>query len=607
MGVSRDTLDRIKSRLDTLEIIREAVPSLKQSGPRWKGNCPFHNEKTPSFFYMPDKGLWHCFGACNEGGDVFRFVMKTQNMPFPEALRELARRAGVPLEWDRGDDASSRRAKERDELLGLLEESAKFYADALKTQADAEPARRHLAERGIRRETIDAFALGFAPRRDSFLDRALKKGTAIEPLLKVGLAARSDRTGRYHDPLGGRLIFPIRDPYGQVVAFGGRTLEEEGGPKYLNSPESPVYTKGRQLYGLYEGRTTLREKAQAIVVEGYMDVVGLHQAGFATAVAPLGTALTSDQAKLLRRYAQEAILLFDPDPAGQRASWRSAEVFLKDDVFVRVAQVPGGLHPDDYVKAHGAEALEKILAAYQDVVDFWLDLLAPALENFSDLHGRLRRAEELLRFVAGVPNAVLRDEWVKRAAQRLRLDPGALKQELQRKTPRPAPTAPAATPAPAPKPAARPGPKALRSAEEEVLQILALHPETWLGAVPEAALFADDRCRRVFHFWLEDRRAGRAPDPGAAAAALTAEEAPWLTALLLEPKTFDRPMESLARGVERLTTLARRRERAALEPRVLEMLEGRAPRDEQQILRYQTLTRELRTAVSDPAGPTTER
>jgi len=626
VGVPRETLDRIKSRLDALEIIRDAVPTLKQSGPRWRGNCPFHNERTPSFFFMPEKGLWHCFGACQEGGDVFAFVMKARNLNFPEALRELARRAGVPLEWDRADDAASQRAKERDALFSLLDEAARFYAEALKAQVEAEPARRHLADRGVRRETVDGFQLGYAPRRESFLDIALKRGTAIEPLLKSGLAARSDRTGRYHDPLTGRLIFPIRDPYGQVVAFGGRVLQEEAGPKYLNSPESPVYTKGRQLYGLYEGRSAVRERGQAIVVEGYMDVVGLHQAGHNVAVAPLGTALTTDQAKLLRRYVQEAILLFDPDPAGQRATWRSAEIFLKEDLFVRAAQVPGGMDPDDYVRQAGAPALEKVLAEARDVVDFWLDLLAPALGNFSDLHGRLRRAEELLRFVSGVPNAVLREEWVKRVAERLRFDPAALKLELRKLTSRAAASVPPAPPevggepvVPLLKRATSPRPEAstlgapwalmrgLRSVEEEVLQILGSYPETWGGALPEEAHFFDERCRRVYRFWREEHRSRGTVVPGAAAAALPEGDAAWLSGLLVEEKNYENPGESLARGLTRLENLARRREREMLEPEVLGMLEGRAPRDDRKILRYQTLTRELRAVTPEPSGRTAER
>jgi DNA primase len=600
MGVARETLDRIKAALDPLEVVRDAVPSLKQSGARWKGNCPFHNERTPSFFFSPDKGLWHCFGACQEGGDIIKFVMKLEGLSFPEALRELARRTGVTLDWDRTDDASSRLAKERDLLFGLLEEAAGFYRETLRASAEAEAARRYLGQRGVRPETAERFRLGYAPRGEGFLDRALKKGVAIEPLLKAGLAARSERTGRYQDPLSGRLIFPIRDPYGQVVAFGGRVLEEDAGPKYINSPDTPVYTKGRHLYGLYEGRAALRDRAQAIVVEGYMDVVGLHQAGADRAVAPLGTALTPEQARLLRRYVQEAALLFDPDEAGRRASWRSAEVFLKEDIFVRVAQAPGGLDPDEFVRAQGLAALEDVLAKSQDVVDFWLDILAPALENFTDLHGRLRRAEELLRFIAQVPNEVLRAEWIKRAAARLRLDPEALKRQSGRASSR------TVQPSDRPAPARGPAPIAYRTAEEEVLQVIGAHPELWGEAAVDDRLFADTRCLAVFRHWREQRKKG-AVSPAEAVEVLGAADAPWLTALLLEGKRFDDPRDSLARGVARLEQSARRREWKALEREVQEMSQGLRPRNEETLARYHTLTRTLKASSPEAPGLPTDR
>lgn len=599
MGVSRDTLERIKLALDPLSIVRDAVPSLKQSGARWKGNCPFHNERSPSFFFQPDKGLWHCFGACQEGGDIITFVMKLEGLSFPEALRELARRAGIPLEWDKVDDASSRRAKERDQLLSLLDQASGFYRDALRRGADAESARRHLAQRGIRPETIDRFQLGFAPRRDSFLDAALKKGVPIELLLKAGLAARSDRTGRYQDPLGGRLIFPIRDPYGQPVAFGGRVLDDDAGPKYINSADTPVYTKGRQLYGLYEGRTELRARGQAVIVEGYMDVVGLHQAGAAVAVAPLGTALTADQARLLRRYVQEAVLLFDPDPAGQNASWRSAGVFLKEDLFVRVAQVPEGKDPDEFVLAQGVEALDRLLAGAHDVVDYWLDTLAPSMGGFSDLHGRLRRAEELIRFIGAVPNELLREEWVRRAAGRLSLDTDALRREMARHG---GSAADRAAPAPAPEPPARAGAR-VRTAEEEVLQILAVGAAPWETVDSYDRLFSDTRCLAVFRHWREQWKSRGAVDPAAAVEALGAADAPWLTALLLEGKTFSDSAEALARHVKSLEASALGRERTALQKDVLDMLDGRRDRDDAKILRYQNLTRLLRASAPAAAGP----
>jgi DNA primase len=599
VGVSRDTLERIKLALDPLSIVRDAVPSLKQSGARWKGNCPFHNERSPSFFFQPDKGLWHCFGACQEGGDIITFVMKLEGLSFPEALRELARRAGIPLEWDKVDDASSRRAKERDQLLSLLDQASGFYRDALRRGADAESARRHLAQRGIRPETVDRFQLGFAPRRDSFLDAALKKGVPIELLLKAGLAARSDRTGRYQDPLGGRLIFPIRDPYGQPVAFGGRVLDDDAGPKYINSADTPVYTKGRQLYGLYEGRTELRARGQAVIVEGYMDVVGLHQAGAAVAVAPLGTALTADQARLLRRYVQEAVLLFDPDPAGQNASWRSAGVFLKEDLFVRVAQVPDGKDPDEFVLAQGIEALDRLLAGAHDVVDYWLDTLAPSMGGFSDLHGRLRRAEELIRFIGAVPNELLREEWVRRAAGRLVVGlrcsssgngaPGRIRGRSRRVR------------AGSGTPRSRWRTRAHRRGRS-VANFGRRRRSVGNGGFLRSVVFRHALFGRVSPLAraMEGSRHG---GPRRRRGSVGAADAPWLTALLLEGKTFPDSAEALARHVKSLEASALGRERTALQKDVLDMLDGRRDRDDAKILRYQNLTRLLRASAPAAAGP----
>jgi DNA primase len=601
MGVSRDSLERVRSALNLLDLIRETVPSLRQVGNRWRGLCPFHNERTPSFYVMPEKGLWHCFGACNEGGDVFKFLMRLEGIPFPEALRLCARRAGVTLENDRGDDGDNRAGREREQLLELLESAAVFYRDALRKSADAEVARRYAASRGLTPETVDRFRLGYAPGRDGFLDVQLRQGTPIELLTKAGLAVRSDKTGRYHDPLLGRLVFPVTDPYGQVVAFGGRVLEEgpNTGPKYLNSPETPVYTKGRHLYGLFAGRTALRARGQALLVEGYMDVIGCHQAGLDVAVAPLGTAFTREQAGLLRRYVQEAVLLFDPDEAGRRASWRTAEILVQSDLFVRVAQVPGGLDPDEYVLAEGPAALEGVLKGSSDIVDFWLDHLAAEPGDWNDLHVRLRRAEELLRFLAGVTNELWRQEWLKRAAARLGLGEDALVRELARRGAAVKPAVPAPikpTPSavvPRPAPARSAGPS-VRSAEEEYLQLLAAHGELSAGGVrPDH--FADERCRRVFEAWSADRAAGRQADWGVLLHALDPDTARWLSSLLMEAKLFENPGEALTRAAARLERQTAVRERRALEAEVLGMLDGRAPRDDEKILRYQALTRALKS------------
>jgi DNA primase len=594
MGVPRETLDRIRNALDPLDIIREAVPSLKQSGQRWRGLCPFHNERTPSFYVMPDKGLWHCFGACQEGGDVFKFVMRLEGLTFPEALRQLAQRTGIKLDWQQ-DPAASRASQERDGLLAVLAEAASFYHNALRTLADAEPARRHLAQRKIRPETVEKFQLGYAPMRNGFLDAALRRGVPVERLLKSGLAVRSVKSGRYHDPLQNRLIFPIVDPYGQVVGFGGRVLEEgTPSPKYLNSPETPVYTKGRQLFGLFQGRSALRERGQALIVEGYMDVIGCHQAGASYAVAPLGTALTKEQGQLLKRYVQEVILLFDPDEAGLRASRRSAEILLPEDLFVRVARVPEGKDPDEWILEKGLGAMERILSQAQDVVDFSLQTMA-ASANLDSLHERLRRSRELMGILRVVPNEVLRQEWLHKLARRLSLDEDSVRREFQKLDP---PRDPARHQKTKPgQPEKAPSFSRVRSVEEEILQLLCSHPDVWPVAPISETLFADPRCRAVFLKLKEQWSARKAVDLAHVMAALSPEEANWFSSLLVEEKKFDNPAETLIQGAQRLMFLSSERERQALEKEVLLMLEGHRPRDEAKIARYQTLTRALKGTV----------
>jgi DNA primase len=602
MGVSRHSLDQLRAALNPLELFREAIPTLKQTGRRWKGLCPFHNERTPSFNVDPEKGLWHCFGGCQTGGDVFAFVMRREGLNFGDALRLLADRAGVRLEWEGGSEPDSREQKERDLLRELVEGASAFYHESLLSSAEGEAARRVLATRRVSPETVESFRLGYAADRGGYLEKCLKRGVQIEVLLKAGLAVRSS-AGRFHDPMGGRLVFPITDPFGHVVGFGGRVLgDEKSGPKYLNSPETPLYNKSRQLYGLFQGRSSLRDRGQAVVVEGYMDVVGCHQASIRTAVAPLGTAFAREQAQLLKRYVKEVILLYDPDEAGLKASWRTAQVLLAEDLFVRVAQVPGDLDPDEYAAQKGPGALAAVVDRAQDVVDFWLDRLAASSDAYGGLHGRVRQAEELIRFVKGVPNALLQQEWLKKASLRLSLDEAALKREFEKGggsfSPKPAggsEQVPGTTSRPAP---VSPAPKAnalrMRTVEEEALQILCAHPSLWEGMALTEDLFIDPRCRAAFHALEDRRRGGSAVDPAALIQDLGETEARWWSALLMEEKRFDDPDEALARVIQGLKRQAREREWKGLGAEVQRMLAGAVPRDDVKIARYQTLTKDLK-------------
>jgi DNA primase len=333
-----------------------------------------------------------------------------------------------------------------------------------------------------------------------------------------------------------------------------------------------------------------------VLVEGYMDVVGCHQAGIKGAVAPLGTAFTREQAQLLKRYVKETVLLYDPDEAGVRASWKTAQVLLAEDLFVKVASVPGGLDPDEYAAEKGAGALASVVDKAQDVVDFWLDKLSAGGEGFGGLHGRVRQAEELVNFIRGVPNAILQEEWLKKAAKRLSLEESSLRQELRKKGPATAPAAPAKAPVPAVPQQQRPPRPApsVRNAEEEALQLIAARKGPLPAELTED-LFADLRCRAAFSLVSARRREDGSADAAAVASALSGADAAWWSSLMMEDKDFGDPDESLVRTVTRLKRQAAERERRGLEADVQRMLSGGAARDDAKVARYMLLTKELKT------------
>jgi DNA primase len=592
MGFTRNSLDQLRAALNPLEIFREAVPSLKQAGRRWKGLCPFHAERTPSFTVDPERGLWHCFGACQTGGDVFAFVMRRENVAFAEAVRTLSERAGVRLEWEGRPDEDARAQKERDALAELLEDASRYYHRALVSGAEGETARRLLAERRVTLESVQEFRLGFAPSRNGFPDLALKKGVPVERILTAGLGVRG-AGGGLRDPMSDRLCFPIFDPYGRVVGFGGRVLGEGNGPKYLNSPETPLYAKSRQLYGLFQGRAALRDRGAAVLVEGYMDVVGCHQAGVKSAVAPLGTAFGREQAKLLKRYVKEVVLLYDPDEAGLRASWRTARELLAEDVFIRVAVVPEGLDPDDYAAQKGAGALQSLVDGASDVVDFWLDRIGPQAGAAGGLQDRVRQAGELIAFLKSVPNALLQDEWLKKAARRLSLSESTLRGEMEKGPRAASPEPPGSRNSPGAGKSS-PGSRPVRSSEEETLQFLAAHPEVWSESLVEDC-FSDARCRAVFSAMAAARKAGRPPDAAEAAAALVPSAAGWWSGLVMEEKTFLSPAEDIIKLEARLKREQMRRELSALQAEVGRLMAEGAPQAEEKISRLKQLTNALKT------------
>ena len=444
-GYSQQLLDEIRSRADILEIVGQVV-KLKRTGENWKGLCPFHTEKTPSFTVNPKRNIYHCFG-CGAGGDAFSFLMRQERVAFPEAVRTLADRAGVAL-----PDAGQR-APEVDGKLEALRRAmalaAEFYTRSL-WEPGGEKPRAYLEQRGVDPEVAKRFGLGYAPESwNALLGVMARQGIGEDVLVQAGLILARQNGPGFYDRFRGRLLFPIRDVQGRVVAFGGRALSGEE-PKYLNSPETPLYVKGQMLYALDVARIAMRERSRAIIVEGYLDCLMAHQHGFGETVAALGTAFTPAQLGLLRRYADEVVALFDADAAGQKASTRLEE--MMNDVMdlqnlgwsvartggfekaghlpIRVALLPAGHDPDSLLRAEGAAALTARLDAARPLLSFVLEK-AFADEDLTTSRGRANAHARVALILSKVGNAEEATALAREAARQLGVDSTQLWIEAQ--------------------------------------------------------------------------------------------------------------------------------------------------------------------------------
>ena len=363
-------IEEVRTRADIVEVIGTQV-RLRRAGRNFVGLCPFHNEKTPSFSVNQERGLFHCFG-CGAGGTVFDFLMRIEGLTFPEAMQSLAKQYGITLPGWTADDGTrlGPADSERASMLAANQVAAEFYAHVLWNTSDGELARDYLKTRGITGETARAFMLGFAPPRAANVVAVLQKRGLLEPALKLGLA-KKDESGTAYDMFRARLMFPIRDAQGRVIAFGGRVLDNRL-PKYINSAESPLYSKARALYGLAEARQTISKADRAIVVEGYIDVIALWQAGFKETVASLGTALTVEQLRLLSRYTRNILACFDGDEAGRKASLRALEVFLQAALLGKGVFIPQGYDPDTLVHERGAGHFNDLLQHSELLIEMFL-------------------------------------------------------------------------------------------------------------------------------------------------------------------------------------------------------------------------------------------
>jgi len=421
-----DKIEEVRSRADIVEIVGAHV-RLRRAGRNFVGLCPFHNEKTPSFSVNAERGFFHCFG-CGVGGSAFNFIMRVEGLTFPEAVRSLARKYGVTIpEHDQAGPA----AGEREAMLKASEVAAEFFAHVLWNTTDGALARDYLKSRGISVETARAFMIGFAPSRPASLAKALEKRGLGDAGAKVGLV-RKDGDGA-HDMFRARVMFPIRDAQGRAIAFGGRVLDARL-PKYINSPESPLYSKTRTLYGLFEARQAISSsvtsgKDRAILVEGYFDVIALWQAGFKEAVAGCGTALTVEQLRVLSRYTKNVIACFDGDAAGRKASMRALEIFLQAGLLGRGIFIPSGFDPDTFIRERGAAAFAELADKSELLVDYFLS--EQARDARGSIAERARAAQRVAEMLKLVGDPFQFDLLARKAADLLSIGEEVLRKEAR--------------------------------------------------------------------------------------------------------------------------------------------------------------------------------
>jgi DNA primase len=419
-------IEEIKSRVDIVELASEYV-TLKKAGRNYLGLCPFHQEKTPSFTVNREKQIFYCFG-CGEGGNVITLLMKIANKSFPEAIKHLAEKTGVILPVRTFGREGHEKDSLHDEIVNLNLRAAQQFSRNLTSPA-GKIARDYLLKRAVTDETIKQFRLGYVPDTwRSLTDYIEGSGLSLKLAEQAGLVIAGKEWG-FYDRFRGRLIFPIENVFGEIVAFGGRILGE-GDPKYLNSPESPVYIKGKNLYGLQKAKEAIRQSGFCLIVEGYFDAISLWNAGVHNVVATLGTALTRDHLELLRRYTQDVVALFDPDTAGRKALDRSLELFLGANMRARALILPEGCDPDDYVKKYGKDKIEELIAIAPSISDYYIDNVLGDSKTFEESRDLVKTAME---FVNKINDEIEKSLFIKRIAEKLGIDQALLKREVHRK------------------------------------------------------------------------------------------------------------------------------------------------------------------------------
>jgi DNA primase len=489
---SSTTLEQVRAANDIVDVVSAVLP-LKRAGANFVALCPFHREKTPSFHVNPQRQTFHCFG-CHKGGNVFQFIQEYENLTFPEAVRRLADRAKIPLEFEHGAGQVELRSR-KDALLQIHEQIATRWQAALASDAAAQIARAYLARRGVSAEAVQLFRLGYAPEAwDDTVNWAKAKGYELPLVEQAGLIIRKEGDSRYYDRFRARLMFPICDEQGRVIAFSGRVLAgDEKTAKYVNSPETPIFTKGKVFYGLDKSKRSLLEAQFAVICEGQLDLIACYMAGVRNIVAPQGTAFTADHARILKRYVDEVVLCFDSDSAGQAAAVRVLDSLLASGLAIRVATVPAPHDPDSFIKAQGGPAFASLIERAEGFFDYYLNLLCASHDLHSD-KGQLAISRAMAEALHKTGSSILLDRYAQKTALRLGLAPDATRQAWKQ-TARVARDEPRSESA-APKPETAPPPS---QPELWLLRILLLEDELtgWIAAHLDPNWLQHPRVRQI--------------------------------------------------------------------------------------------------------------
>lgn len=583
--IADDKINEIRERVDIVDVVSSYLP-LKRSGANHSGLCPFHAEKTPSFNVNGPRQIFHCFG-CGVGGNVFSFLMRMEGLSFPEAVRRVGERVGIEVAEESLSPAEERRREELEQLGRINAVAAEFYHKILLDDPEGASGRRYLRERGYDGEIARQFQLGFAPARWDALTRHLsEKGFAAEQVRDTLGLIRAGNEGREYDLFRNRLLFPIHDLNGRVAAFGGRVLDDAL-PKYINSPESPLYHKGRLLFGLYQAREAMRHRGEGIVVEGYFDQLALVRAGFGQAVATCGTALTAEHARLLKRYCGRLLLLFDQDSAGLKATFRAMDVLLAEGMPAAVISLDAGEDPDSFLRKQGAEVFRERLTQARPVLDLFMERTLAAAQG--DIAATARGVEEILARLRLLPSDIERSLQLQRLAERTGLDAALLGAKLPGARSAQAPPTSFAPPRPqlAP-PRPRKAGGAGTKAQEWLLRLLLAEPTVRQRVAEEgaASLFIDADYLALAERILQQGGEGELAAEKLLDESLSDEQTALLSGILMKDEAlFTEVQESVFIGCRQAVTREQERRRSKELQQLIKAAEEQG--DLEQLTKYQ--------------------